>query len=179
MQAYEFTVIVSGLDPAADDFEDRLFEAGCDDATAMLMRGAVAICFIREAGDFASAVLSACRDLVRAGARLERLEPDFLVNQSEIAVRAGLTRAAISNYVSGERGNGFPPPHARVTTSSPLWDWVEIAGWLHTHHALPLETVNEARIIRSVNMAIRDSADLDIARLERILDLAARGTAAA
>lgn len=181
MREYEFAIIVSGIDPSGNDFEDRLFEAGCDDATLMLSRGAVAVCFIRESEDFAEAVLSACRDLDRAGVIIERLEPDFLVNQSEIAVRANLTRAAISNYVSGERGTDFPPPHARVTTSSPLWDWVDVASWLHAHQAVPAEAVIEARITRAVNLAIqaRTGAQLDIAKLEGVLDAAARGSAAA
>jgi hypothetical protein len=36
MKKYEFTIIASGLDADAANFEDRFFEAGCDDATIAL-----------------------------------------------------------------------------------------------------------------------------------------------
>ena len=31
MKTHTFTIIASGLDPEADDFEDRFFDAGCDE----------------------------------------------------------------------------------------------------------------------------------------------------
>ena len=171
MSEYEFSVIVSGVNPADEDFEDRFFEAGCDDATLMLLQGAVAVCFIREAEDFVDAILSACRDIARAGAKIERLEPDYLVSQAEIASRAKLTRSAISNYVSGARGTGFPHPYARVTTASPLWDWVDVSGWLHKQNAIPLQVVIDARITRAMNLALdgRHDAQLELGQLEAIL----------
>lgn len=179
MREYEFSLVVSGADPSEDGFEDRFFEAGCDDATLMLFQGAVAVCFTRQAEDFVQAILSACDDIARAGARVERLEPDFLVSQAEIAARANLTRSAISNYVSGARGAGFPCPHARVTTASPLWDWVDVSAWLHRQNALPLQTVIDARITRAMNLALEgdDSARPDSARLEAILAGAASQSA--
>ncbi|MEA2889050.1 MAG: hypothetical protein QOD11_3410 [Bradyrhizobium sp.] len=33
MKTFEFSIIASGLDPEAEDFADRFFNAGCDDAT--------------------------------------------------------------------------------------------------------------------------------------------------
>jgi hypothetical protein len=33
MKIFEFSIIASGLDPEAEDFADRFFDAGCDDAT--------------------------------------------------------------------------------------------------------------------------------------------------
>ncbi len=158
MSEYEFTFVVSGVDPHASDFEDRFFEAGCDDATLMLVNGLVAVCFVREAGDFSHAVLSAHADVLKTGATVERFEPDFLVSRSEIAKRANVTRAAITHYVNGERGAGFPPPHARITSSNPLWDWVEVSTWLHRHGDLPLEEVVNARISRAINRAVGSGA---------------------
>jgi hypothetical protein len=176
MREYEFSIIVSGADPADEHFEDRFFDAGCDDATLMLFQGAVAVCFIREADDFVRAILSACRDIARAGATIERLEPDFLVSQAEIAARANLTRSAISNYVSGARGSDFPRPHARVTTASPLWDWVDVASWLYRQDAVSLEAVIEARVTRAMNLALESgsSARPSLGRLEAILVHAVR-----
>lgn len=155
MTEHEFSFLVSGMDLETDDFADRFFEAGCDDATLMLTHGLIAVCFAREADNYTQAVVSGYRDVRAAGATVERFEPDFLVSKSEIAKRAGLSKAAISLYVSGERGKGFPSPYARVTSASPLWDWVEVSGWLHKHSDLPSDIVVNARISRAVNWFVQ------------------------
>ena len=156
MTDHQFSFLVSGLDPHADDFADRFYEAGCDDATLMLTHGLVAVCFAREADNYAQAVISGYRDVLKTGASVERFEPDFLVSKAEIAARANLSRAAISLYVAGERGSDFPRPHARVTSSSPLWDWVEVSSWLHRHAGLPSEIVVNARVSRAVNWFVQN-----------------------
>jgi predicted DNA-binding transcriptional regulator AlpA len=53
-----------------------------------------------------------------------------LVNQAEIAARTGKTRAAVSNWVSGQRlaGNAFPKPYAFA--SGALWAWADVNEWL-------------------------------------------------
>lgn len=43
MKTYEFTIIASGSDPEADDFETRFLEAGCDDATVGFQNGRILI----------------------------------------------------------------------------------------------------------------------------------------
>lgn len=154
MKAYSFTIIASGLDPNTSNFEDRFFEAGCDDATITFQKGAIILEFEREAKNLAHALDSAIRDVDAAGARVEHLEPDHLVNLSDIAVRAGVTRAAASNYAKGLRGNDFPAPVARVTTDSALWDWVEVARWLFRHRRLALQDVLRARLVRQINVGI-------------------------
>ena len=158
MTEFEFAFIVSGVDTSDDAFADRFFEAGCDDATLMLVNGLVAVCFVRAAENFSHGVVSAYADIMKTGAVIERFEPDFLVNRTEIARRAKLTKAAISNYVSGERGANFPAPHARITSASPLWDWVEVSAWMHRHGLLDAEEVVSARIARAVNWAVQDLA---------------------
>jgi hypothetical protein len=151
MKVYDFTFIASGVDPESPTLVDRFFEAGCDDATLAFMRGRLAVCFAREAENYSHAVVTAYRDVLRAGANVERFEPDFLVNANEIADRSGLTRAAISLYSKGSRGEGFPSPYAKVTSESPLWDWVQVSGWLYKNGKLPIESVVNARIDRAVN----------------------------
>ena len=39
MKKYEFSIIASGLDPEAEDFEKRFYDAGCDDATISFQKG--------------------------------------------------------------------------------------------------------------------------------------------
>lgn len=154
MTGHEFTIVASGLNAEAGDFEDRLFEAGCDDATIALQKGAIILEFNRKAVSFPEAVASACRDVVSAGATVERVEPDHLVSLSDIADRAGLTRQAAALYSVGERGVGFPHPIARVTSKTPLWDWSEVAEWLHAHGRLDQCAVQEARVVRAANLAL-------------------------
>lgn len=154
MKTHEFTIIATGLDPYAEDFADRLYEAGCDDATVSFQKGAVIIDFDREARSFGHAIQSAIADVEATGAEVVHVEPDHLVNLSEIAVRAGLTRAAASHYAKGERGKGFPAPVARVTTDSPLWDWVDVARWLHRQGRLSVDELLRARVVRNANIAI-------------------------
>jgi Asp-tRNA(Asn)/Glu-tRNA(Gln) amidotransferase A subunit family amidase len=154
MRTYQFSVIATGLDPEAADFADRFFEAGCDDATLSFQKGAIILDFDREARSLSHAIKSALADVESAGAQVVHIEPDHLVNLSDIATRIGITRAAASLYAKGERGQGFPAPAARVTTDSPLWDWVDVARWLHRQGRLSRAELVRARVVRRANLAI-------------------------
>jgi len=154
MKTYEFSIIASGLDPDADDFADRFYDAGCDDATVSFQKGHIIIDFARDADSISDAVASAIDDVRAVGAKVDRVEPDPLVSLSEIAARAGLTRAAITNYAKGIRGKGFPPPIARVTSDSPLWDWAGVARWMVANEKLPREDAVVAGVVKEANEAI-------------------------
>ena len=151
MTVHEFCVIASGLDPQAEDFESRFYEAGCDDATISFQRGHIIVDFSREAESTEEAIASAIAGVVAAGARVERVEPDTLVNLSDIAARAGLSRAAITQYAKAQRGRAFPPPVAKVTSDSPLWDWAAVAAWLFRHDRLSQEAVRAADVVKRAN----------------------------
>lgn len=151
MDSHEFAIIATGLDPLDQDFEDRFFEAGCDDATIAVQRGAIVVEFDRQHLSLADAISSAMRDVRAAGAEVLRVEPDHLVNLSDIAERSGLTRQAVANYASGKRGEGFPAPAACVTTDHPLYDWVEVAQWLVEQKKLDQADVERAWVIKAFN----------------------------
>lgn len=171
MKIHEFTIIASGLDPEAEDFADRFFEAGCDDATVSFQKGVIIVEFYREAVSFSKAVASAYDDVLRAGASVDRIEPDYLVSLSEIAERSGKSRQAISLYTNGDRGEGFPAPVARVTSKHPLYDWEEVAGWLFERDALPKEELVRARIVKEANLHLEASdapEDNFVRRLEAL-----------
>jgi len=176
MKTHNFTIIASGAGATADDeIADRLFEAGCDDATLSFQKGVLVLEFERSARTFITALLSAVREVESAGLQVERIEPDYLVNASDIAKRSGLGRAAISLYASGSRGRGFPSPVARVTTDSPLWDWVEVASWMHREKKLPLDVAVQARVMREVNRVVVEkprSSPRITKKLERELETA-------
>ena len=151
MKEFEFSIIAAGMDPEADDFVDRFFEAGCDDATIAYARGAIILSFCREAPSLADAIRSAIKHVRAAGAVVERVEPDCIVSLSEIARRAGLTRSALSHYAHGLRGEGFPRPIARITTDAPLWDWPTVASWLLERGQIPPEAAADAMTLKTVN----------------------------
>ena len=67
MPVHQFTLIVDGPDLQDDAFIDRLFEAGCDDATAGRIDGVQHVDFDREAASYDEAVLSAVADIERIG----------------------------------------------------------------------------------------------------------------
>lgn len=157
---FEFSFVVSGVDPHADDFEDRFFEAGCDDATLMLYKGSVVAAFAREDETYESAIVSAYTNLTKSGAVIERFDPDFLVTASDIAERSSLTRAAVGNYVKGTRGDNFPAPKLRVMSTSPLWDWVDVSGWLHHNGQVDVSIYRDALVSRGVNTFIQKSSPM-------------------
>lgn len=98
--------------------------------------------------------------MARAGVTVERIEPDPLVSLSDIAERAGFTRQAVSLYAKAERGKGFPRPVARVTTPTPLWNWLEVAEWLRARGSVGEEAVVEARVVREANESFTGDARL-------------------
>lgn len=161
METFEFTIVASGVDHEDDYFEDRFFEAGCDDATIAVARGAVILQFAREAEDLGSAIESAIEAVKEAGAKVERVEPDYLVSLSEIAERANLTRAAVSLYAKGERGENFPLPVARMSTPNPLWDWTDVSFWLFERGQVSADIALEALIIREKNALLEEGHETE------------------
>ena len=107
MKNFEFTIVASCPD-GVKELSEKLFEAGCDDATIALQKGVAILDFDREAKNFSHALLSALDNVTAAGAGVLHVEPDDLVSLSDIASRAGITRAAVSNYANGTRGKAFP-----------------------------------------------------------------------
>lgn len=154
MKTFEFSIVASGLDPEADGFADRFFDAGCDDATLSFQKGHIILDFARAAASLQSAIASAVEDVAKAGATVDRIEPDPLVSLIEIAARSGLTRQAITNYAKGERAKNFPAPMARVTADSSLWDWATVAKWMFKNKKIERDVAIEAEIVKAANAAI-------------------------
>lgn len=161
MKTFEFSIVASGLDPGAQDFADRFFNAGCDDATVSFQKGHIILDFAREAESIGGAIASAVTHVEAAGASVDRVEPDPLVSLSDIAARTGMSRAAMTQYSKGQRGRDFPAPIARVTSDSPLWDWATVAKWLFRHEKLSREAAIEAEAVRIANAAIGSGKRLE------------------
>ncbi|MCW5691133.1 MAG: hypothetical protein KIT48_02085 [Pseudolabrys sp.] len=180
MKKFEFSIVASGLDPQADDFEARFFDAGCDDATVSFQKGHTIVDFTRGADSLEAAISSAVQAVSRAGAKVDRVEPDPLVSLSEISARTGLTRGAMTHYHKGDRGKDFPAPVARVTSGSPLWDWAEVARWMFENQKIEKQVAIEAEIVRFANEAIgRGATDLSRDLQQRAKEYEAKLAAAA
>lgn len=72
MECYAFTLRVEGLD--TEQYEDVLYESGCDDAVVAVVDGALFLDFAREAPNFETAVHSATDNVRRAGGRVVGVE---------------------------------------------------------------------------------------------------------
>ncbi|HEV3138853.1 MAG TPA: hypothetical protein VGZ26_13140 [Pirellulales bacterium] len=153
--AHSFTLILAGVSEISDSLESALFKAGCHDALLGSRDGVVFLEFDRMAMTAREAILSAIRDVLRSGmpVQIRRVEPDDLVNASEIARRTGRSRESIRKLVSGDRGpGGFPQPISGLKNPSPTWRWSEVAAWFSNHHAVVHESASEtARSIGGIN----------------------------
>ena len=74
MAKYEFSLILPDLPELTEDLADRLFEAGCDDATPGTCNGVFSIDFHREADSLEAAIRSAIANVESAGYRVARVE---------------------------------------------------------------------------------------------------------
>lgn len=171
MKTFEFSVIASGLDPSADNFEALFYDGGCDDALVSFQKGHIIIDFAREAETLDEAIASALDNVAATGAHIDRVEPDPLVNLSDIAKRAEMTRAAITNYHKGHRGEGFPTPVARVTSESPLWNWASVAKWLVRNNRLARDVAIEAETVRQANCSVeRGEINIGLVLKQRVAE---------
>lgn len=154
METFEFTVIATGLDPHAEEFESRFYDSGCDDAAVAFQKGRILIDFAREAACLEEAIASSVEDVKAAGAKVERVEPDPLVSLADMAARSGLSRQVMMNYFKGDRCGGFPAPRAKVTSNSPLWNWADASLWLFRHDRVSRETALQAMVVSEANEVI-------------------------
>ena len=108
MKTHEFSIIASGLDHEAEDFESRFYDAGCSDATIAFQKGHIIVDFAREAASIDDAISTAIDNVQKAGAKVDRVEPDPLVSLADMASRAGVSRTTMTNYFKGKRQKNFP-----------------------------------------------------------------------
>ncbi len=137
MSLYHFSILIRDASNQTEALEDRLYEAGCDDALICFNNQAVYLEFDREAISAKEAIESAMANIRAAGFHDLVLQESGVSSLAEIASRSGLTRAAVSNYARGKRANGFPLPVYGVASGSPLYSWREVANWLYQRNQLP------------------------------------------
>lgn len=154
---HEFVLVLAGVDALDERVANALFEAGCDDATPSLRYGTVYLTFDREAVSLRSAILTAIRDVLRAGigAKVKYVGDCNLVSQSDIARRIGRTRQQVGQYVTGRRGPGdFPGPVCSLAQGHPLWMWCEVSDWLCRNSVVGERVVEESRVVAGINSVL-------------------------
>lgn len=154
---HHFVLVLSGIAENTEELEDVLFEANCDDALIFFKNNTVYLEFDRDAESLDDAIFSAIRavESTHLDMRVKRIEPDMIVNLSDIAKRTNLSRQFVSMLVSGERGQGaFPPPVSKVTSPSPLWNWSTVADWMFACNKLDQAGLEKAHLIEDINGAL-------------------------
>lgn len=147
MKNYEFTITLAGVSLATDNLEDRLFEAGCDDALLCFCGNLPYLEYVREADNAETAIRSALADLAEAGFEVAAIQEAGYVTVSGAASMADIKKSTFDHYAKGRRGEGFPAPRYGLQTGTPLYYWPEIAQWLCSNDKAPatlLETAQAA-----------------------------------
>lgn len=154
---HEFTLVLEGSDVLHARNLDAWFEAGCDDATFGEVDGVGYADFARSATSAPEAILSAIDGLESAvpSVRVTRVEPDDLVNASEIATRLGRSRESVRLLIACERGpGGFPAPLSHLKSRSRLWRWAEVASWTQEALGTPPAETGTAIFVAALNDAL-------------------------
>jgi predicted DNA-binding transcriptional regulator AlpA len=152
MNEYEFTLkfAIPG-DLETETLEDRLFEAGCDDALAGLgQRGRLALNFARMANNAEAAIASAIEDVQAAEprARLVEAGPD-LVGMTEMADLFGFSRQNMRKLIQ-RHTEDFPLPVHEGQQS--LWHLADVLDWFTSRQQR--QTDPALREVARVGMAV-------------------------
>ena len=138
MNTYHFTIVIRDARADKKGLEDRLFEAGSDDALVCSYNESVYLEFDREADSAETAIKTALANIRTAGFKQLVVQEAGVASLAEMAERAGITRAALSLYAKNKRGDGnFPSPVYGVSSGSALYPWPEVAAWLYKQGKLP------------------------------------------
>jgi len=151
-----FKLPEGGADP--EEWLDRLFDAGCDDATVGTGKhGAIALDFSREALSAEDAIRSAIDNVLAAipGAQLLEVGPD-IVNLADIADIVGCSRQNVRKYAAGEIKTvkaAFPEPvHAGGSTS--FWRLAEVLPWFEANTEIhpPRQVLDVSKVTSVKNL---------------------------
>ena len=74
MERFYFVMVVDGAEFDESNYEDKLYEAGCDDALVTVIDSIIKVEFEREGETFHDAVYSAVKDVTKAGGKVCKIE---------------------------------------------------------------------------------------------------------
>ena len=157
IEAFSFVLVTRAADEKSAAAAASYLKTNCAEISIVPKHGFVAVEFRGETRSLTRALVTAIRHVRAAGLKVERIEPDYLVSLSDIAVRLNVSRAAISHYRAGNRGHNFPMPVARISTNSPLWDWVDVMRWRYRTKGVTVQHIVHAKVLRDANRIIQRS----------------------
>ena len=164
MNTYDFDLLISGASYDDEQLEEKLFNAGCDDATLFFRNAIAYLTFSREAESFQDAIVSAITDVEKTGLIVKRVMPDDIVSAAEIGRRLDKSREYIRKLITQEKGpGGFPCPVTEISTKSPLWSWLDVVEWLIHHDLINDDSVllnAKAIVLVNSTLPILQHADL-------------------
>lgn len=169
---FDFSLTFAIPEIAFDKIEERLFEAGCDDAIIGLgQKGRLALNFTRETVSAETAILSALRDVKQAlpQARLIEAAPD-LVGISDMAKVLGFSRQNMRKLIQTHLAS-FPLPLHEGTSA--IWHLADVLVWLSDkqNRIIPPGLLDVARVSMGVNLA-RETERLDLRLHAQLKDIA-------
>lgn len=157
---YEFNLKFNLGQPDADpeQFLDRLYKSGCDDALVGIgRRGRIALDFTRRARSAEAALMSAMKDVKRAipDAQFVEAAPDF-VGVTDIAAHLGFSRQNMRKILE-RQGAAFPAPVH--DGKRPMWHLEPVLRWFVTAEGRAIESplIDISRAAMTVNLARNQS----------------------
>lgn len=163
MKTYHFTIVLEVMTNSTPGHEDRLYEAGCDDAFLCAYGETLYLEFDRESTNAKHAVQSAIDNIESAGAKVRSIQEGGYSSKADIASFAGVTRAAINKYF--QNLSGFPSPVFGITSRSPLYSMPEVAVWLFGHKKIEKEKLEVTLAASSILHHGAKDIDLSSANL--------------
>lgn len=122
MNHFEVTFVTA---PVSEDTADNLLEQDIYvHSLDRLTHVSVNVCADHQQ----AAIKEGYEKLRAAGLTVRRLHLD-LVNASQIATRADVSRAAVSGWTK-DRATGCPFPIEHTYVSGPVWCWADVNAWM-------------------------------------------------
>lgn len=168
---HQFTLVLKNVDEHYPGLEDKLFQAGCDDALINFRDGTVYLDFDRTADSFEKAVISAIKAVESAliGASVINIAPENWVTEAEIANRISCKRQTISLWSKDKRRKFFPKPVMKLSSRSPVWSWKDVVEWLYKNNLIDKSEVDKAKFLEDINVVLDERDPATRAHRNRLL----------
>lgn len=156
MKEYDLTLIfkVDQLNINSQDYRDRLYEAGCDDAILGIGKsGYLSLNFIRESNSAFKAIKTACEDVrsVLVEAELIHVSPD-LFGVKELGNILGCSRQNVQKFV-----NKSDFPLSVYQGERGIWHLATVLKWfIANDRYVDLELLEVAELALSINFQIAE-----------------------
>lgn len=134
MRAWDFSLILSGIEADSDDGFDSLWSACADEPLIGTYDGFSEVLFSREAETVEDAVLSAIDDVERInGVRVVGLRDESFWTLGDIAERSGRSPAELRRLIDGAGETAFPQHLSDPAEADPLWRAQDVIDWFREH----------------------------------------------